>query len=71
MTSIEAGLYKHFKGNNYEVLGVATHSETQELVVVYRPLYGEQALWVRPMAMFVETVEHNGELVPRFEKVIG
>jgi hypothetical protein len=60
------GRYRHYKGNEYEVLGVARHSETDELLVVYRPLYGEGALWVRPLAMFLETVTVNGEPVPRF-----
>lgn len=60
------GRYRHYKGNEYEVLGVARHSETDELLVVYRPLYGEGGLWVRPLAMFLETVTVNGEPVPRF-----
>lgn len=60
------GRYRHYKGNEYEVLGVARHSETDERLVVYRPLYGEGALWVRPLAMFLETVTVNGEPVPRF-----
>lgn len=60
------GRYRHFKGNEYEVLGVATHSETHEPLVVYRPLYGDGGLWVRPLAMFTETVIHDGKLVPRF-----
>jgi len=61
-----AGRYRHYKGNEYTVLGVARHSETLEWLVVYRPEYGERAMWVRPLAMFVETVEHAGERVPRF-----
>ena len=60
------GRYRHYKGGAYEVLGVATHSETEERLVVYRPLYGEGALWVRPLAMFVEWVEVDGERRPRF-----
>lgn len=60
------GRYRHFKGGEYEVIGVARHSETGEPVVVYRPLYGDGGLWVRPLAMFVETVTHDGETVPRF-----
>ena len=60
------GRYRHYKGGAYEVLGVATHSETEERLVVYRPLYGEGALWVRPLAMFVEWVEVDGERKPRF-----
>ena len=65
---IEPGLYRHYKGNDYEVLGVATHSETEESLVVYRALYGEFGLWVRPEAMFSETVEVDGESVPRFAR---
>ena len=63
---LKPGRYKHFKGGEYEVIDTAIHSETDELVVVYRPLYGEQALWVRPLAMWNETVEYQGELVKRF-----
>jgi hypothetical protein len=61
------GRYRHFKGGEYEVIGVARHSETDELLVVYRPLYNATGLWVRPVAMFLETVPHNGVTVPRFE----
>jgi hypothetical protein len=64
--SVLPGRYRHFKGGLYEVLGVATHSETGEALVVYRPLYREGALWVRPLAMFLEEVEHGGQRVPRF-----
>jgi hypothetical protein len=60
------GRYRHYKGNEYTVLGVARHSETLEWLVVYRPEYGERALWVRPLAMFVEFVEVNGQRLPRF-----
>ncbi|MGN2252738.1 DUF1653 domain-containing protein [Frateuria sp. GZRe12] len=60
------GVYRHYKGQRYEVLGVARHSETLEELVVYRALYGEYGLWVRPMAMFSETVTIDGEPVPRF-----
>jgi hypothetical protein len=63
------GRYRHFKGRDYEVIGVARHSETQELLVVYRPLYGERRLWVRPLAMFSEEVEHEGARRPRFSYV--
>ena len=66
---IEPGLYRHYKGNDYEVLGVATHSETEEVVVVYRALYGEFGLWVRPLAMFEETVAIDGVVTPRFARV--
>ena len=60
------GRYRHYKGKEYRVVGLARHSETLEPLVVYRPLYGERALWVRPAAMFVETVEVAGQRVPRF-----
>jgi len=63
------GRYQHFKGGEYEVLDVARHSETEEWMVVYRPLYGDRELWVRPLDMFRELVEWNGETVPRFEKI--
>jgi hypothetical protein len=63
------GLYRHYKGNDYEVVGVATHSETHEPMVVYRPLYGEMGLWVRPLAMFMEDVTVDGKTVPRFAKI--
>ena len=66
MTEPVPGRYRHFKGGEYEVLGVARHSETDERVVVYRPLYGDSGLWVRPVAMFVEEVAHAGQTVPRF-----
>lgn len=64
--SIRAGYYRHFKGMPYRVLGTARHSETMEELVVYQALYGEHGLWVRPAAMFAETVEHEGRVQPRF-----
>ncbi|WP_210394867.1 DUF1653 domain-containing protein [Motiliproteus sediminis] len=64
--TIQPGLYRHYKGNDYEVLGVARHSETEEPLVVYRALYGERGLWVRPLAMFAETLILDGKLVRRF-----
>ena len=67
--SIRPGLYRHYKGGDYAVYGVATHSETEESMVVYRPLYGDRALWVRPLAMFEEVVERDGQTMPRFEFV--
>lgn len=67
MENLQQGIYKHYKGNSYEVLGVARHSETEELLVVYRALYGEGGLWVRPLTMFRETVELDGSMVSRFE----
>ena len=61
-----AGRYRHYKGKEYELVGVVRHSETLEPLVLYRPLYGEGALWVRPYAMFFETVNVNGVVQPRF-----
>lgn len=60
------GFYRHFKGNEYELLFTARHSETRELMVVYRALYGERGLWVRPAAMWAETVTRDGYCGPRF-----
>ena len=60
------GKYRHYKGNEYELIGIASHSETLEKMVVYRALYGEGELWVRPISMWSETVEVNGERVLRF-----
>lgn len=65
--TIPSGRYRHYKGKEYIVIGVAKHSETEEDLVVYRPDYGDRGLWVRPKAMFVENVEHAGKLIPRFE----
>ena len=65
----EPGRYRHYKGNEYEVVGDATHSETGEKLVVYRPLYGERGLWVRPKAMFEENVVIDGRAVARFAKI--
>lgn len=65
------GEYEHYKGKRYTVLGVARHSETLDEVVVYRAEYGEQGLWVRPLGMFLETVEVGGRRVPRFRLVNG
>ncbi len=64
---VPPGRYRHFKGGLYEVLGVAKHSETEEEFVVYRPLDGSGGLWVRPRAMFLETVTAGGAAVPRFQ----
>jgi hypothetical protein len=66
---IEPGRYRHYKGNDYEVIGVAKHSETEELFVVYRALYGERGLWVRPAAMFLDTVIVDGLSCPRFQRL--
>lgn len=67
--SFKLGIYEHFKGNRYEVIGVARHSETLEEMVVYRALYGEYDLWVRPLKMFLEEVEKDGRRIPRFRYV--
>lgn len=64
---IRAGVYQHFKGGIYKVIGIATHSETLEKVVVYRQQGDEHGLWVRPLEMFREQVEVNGQKVPRFK----
>lgn len=66
MNELATGTYRHYKGNLYEVIGVARHSETEEQLVVYKPLYGEGELWVRPLQMFTETITVNGEDVQRF-----
>ena len=67
MNELQLGKYKHYKGNEYEVIGVAQNSETLEKLVVYRALYGQNDLWVRPLEMFLEKVEVNGKKIPRFE----
>ena len=64
--TLRPGRYRHFKGNEYQVLGVARHSETEEEMVVYRALYGEGGLWVRPAAMWLENVTRDGVTQPRF-----
>lgn len=69
MKEIRLGKYRHFKGNEYEVIGTARHSETLEDFVVYRALYGEGGLWVRPFDMFVETIERDGKQFKRFEYI--
>jgi hypothetical protein len=66
---LQAGLYRHYKGNDYFVFQVAVHSETRESLVVYRCLYGDYSWWVRPLGMFAETVEVAGETIPRFRFV--
>ncbi len=63
------GRYRHYKGGEYEVVGAARHSETLEPLVVYRPLYDDSGLWVRPHAMFFETIEIDGRWRPRFERI--
>lgn len=64
--NVQAGIYQHYKGPQYRVLGVAQHSEHDEQLVVYQALYGAFGLWVRPLSMFVEQVEVDGQLQPRF-----
>ena len=66
---LKLGKYRHFKGNEYELLGIASHSETMEPMVVYRALYGERGLWVRPLAMWNEIVERDGYHGPRFRYI--
>jgi hypothetical protein len=68
MSEPRPGRYRHYKGRHYVVLGTARHSETEEELVVYRQDYGERSLWVRPKAMFLESVERDGRLIPRFER---
>ena len=63
------GRYRHYKGNEYKVIGVAKHSEDESELVVYQPLYGEHGLWVRPLEMFVATVQVDGKTKPRFEYI--
>jgi hypothetical protein len=73
MAELPLGLYEHYKGNPYEVTGIAIHTETMEKLVVYKSLYESNypygSTWVRPLSMFVEKVEINGELIPRFKYV--
>ena len=66
MTTPTPGIYRHYKGNLYEVMGTAQHSESEEQLVVYRALYGDYGLWVRPLAMFTESVTKEGNTQPRF-----
>lgn len=66
MSHVRPGRYRHYKGGEYTVIGVARHSETEELLVIYRPDYGERELWVRPQAMFTESVETQKGREPRF-----
>jgi hypothetical protein len=66
LPAARCGRYRHYKGGEYEVVGVARHSETHEPLVVYRPLYNDSGLWVRPHAMFFEDVDVDGRRQPRF-----
>jgi hypothetical protein len=69
MQTIPLGLYRHYKGKDYSVVGFARHSETKETMVLYVPLYGDGGYWVRPLAMFTELVTHDGKQMPRFRLV--
>ena len=69
MADLAPGRYRHYKGQEYTVLGVARHSETEEELVVYRQEYGDRSLWVRPKGMFVETVTVGGQVVQRFQLI--
>lgn len=69
MKEVRKGIYRHFKGQMYEVIGVATHSETKEEMVIYRALYGDRKLWVRPVSMWNAQVICDGEVRERFEFV--
>ena len=71
METIKLGRYRHFKGKEYEVLGLAKHSETLEEMVIYRAWYGNRDVWVRPLSMWNETVERNGITVKRFTYIGG
>lgn len=66
---IKLGRYQHFKGNYYQVLHLAKHSETDEVHVVYQPEYGNREIWIRPLSMFDETIERNGITIKRFSFV--
>jgi hypothetical protein len=69
LPTLAPGRFRHYKGGEYEVIGVARHSETLEPVVVYRPLYNDSGWWVRPFGMFTGTLEVDGVVRPRFERV--
>ena len=71
MNTIKLGRYRHFKGNEYEVIALATHSETGERMVVYRALYGDGGVWVRPASMWDERIERDGKVYQRFTYVGG
>jgi len=66
---IKLGKYRHYKGNEYEIIGIAEHSETRERLVIYKALYGDDKLWVRPPEIFLEEVEVEGEKIPRFRYI--
>lgn len=67
--NLKTGIYRHYKGNLYQVLHTARHSESEEWLVVYRALYGDYGVWVRPLTMFCESVTIDGKTLPRFELV--
>ena len=69
--NFKSGIYRHYKGNHYQIIGIARHSETLEELVVYKALYQSegQNLWVRPLSMFIEIIEFNGNKTPRFEYI--
>ena len=69
MSPLSPGRYRHYKGNEYDVIDIARHSETEEELVVYRKRYGDCSLWVRPLEMFLEQVMVEGQSVPRFERL--
>lgn len=69
MNEIKLGKYRHFKGNDYEVVGIAQHSETLEPMVVYKALYGDGGLWVRPLSMWNEEITRDGKTFKRFEYI--
>lgn len=69
LPTLPLGRYRHYKGGEYEVIGVVRHSETEEPLVLYRPLYNDSGWWVRPFALFVEQIEIDGRLQPRFAVV--
>ena len=66
---LQPGIYRHFKGNTYRLIGVASHSETLEPMVIYQALYGERKLWVRPASMWTETIDRDGYHGPRFQYI--
>lgn len=67
--NIEKGIYRHFKGNKYQVINIVRHSENQQYMVLYQALYGDHGLWVRPLQMFIEEIEVEGQKRPRFELI--
>lgn len=69
MNEIKLGKYRHFKGNEYEVIGIANHSETLEKMVIYRALYGEKEIWVRPAEMWNEEITRDGKIFKRFQYI--